>query len=144
MADPKRISPAEANALLGEGFTYVDVRTEQEFELGHPAGAHNVPFQFESSTGRTANPDFLAVMQAAFPKDSNLVLGCQGGNRSLKAARELMSAGYTNIVEQRAGWGGAKDPFGVLEPGWSKAGLPSESGKPAGRRYADILAKKTD
>jgi hypothetical protein len=55
-----------------------------------------------------------------------------------------MDAGYTNIVEQRAGWGGARDAFGKLEPGWSKVALPSETGKPAGRHYADILAKKSE
>ena len=144
MPDPKRISPAEANTLLAEGFTYLDVRTEEEFELGHPAGAHNVPFLVAGPEGRVANPDFVGVMQAAFPKDAKLVVGCQGGNRSLKAAHELMGAGYTNIVEQRAGWGGGKDPFGAVEPGWSKAGLPSETGKPAGRQYADIRAKKKE
>jgi rhodanese-related sulfurtransferase len=141
MADPKRISAVEAHRLLGEGFTYVDVRTEQEFELGHPAGAHNVPFQLAGDAGRVANPDFLSVIEAIFPKDAKLVLGCQTGNRSLKAARDLMNAGYTNIVEQRAGWAGSRDEFGVLEPGWSKASLPIETGKPSGRSYPDARAK---
>ena len=39
-----RISPAEAFAKMkDEGFTYVDVRTPEEFEAGHPEGARNVP-----------------------------------------------------------------------------------------------------
>ena len=34
MTDPTRISPQEASAKLAEGWTYVDVRTTQEFEAG--------------------------------------------------------------------------------------------------------------
>jgi rhodanese-related sulfurtransferase len=143
MAEPKRISPSEAHDLLADGFTYVDVRTEEEFDQGHPAGAHNVPFMLSGPSGMAPNPEFVGVMEAAFPKDAKLVLGCRSGGRSLKAARALMTAGYTNVLDQRAGWDGARDAFGgVAEPGWSRTALPSETGKPAGRSYADARAKR--
>ena len=77
MADIKRISPEEANAKLGEGYTYVDVRTVEEFEAGHPAGALNVPIAFAGRAGMVENPDFVAVMAALFAKDANIVVGCK-------------------------------------------------------------------
>ncbi|MGD0529251.1 MAG: rhodanese-like domain-containing protein [Polyangiaceae bacterium] len=129
MADPTRISPQEASAKLAEGWTYVDVRTTQEFEAGHPPGAVNVPFMNAGPGGMAPNPDFLAVMAAAFPRDARLVLGCKTGGRSLRAAQALLGAGYTSVVDQRAGWEGARNAFGqVTEPGWSRVGLPVEEG----------------
>jgi rhodanese-related sulfurtransferase len=139
MADPIRISPQEASARLAEGWTYVDVRTEQEFEAGHPPGAVNVPVALMAGGTMAPNPDFLRVMKAAFPKDAKIVVGCAAGGRSLRAARMLLSEGYTSVLDQRAGWDGARNAFGQLtEPGWSRVGLPSEQGQPAGRSWADM------
>ncbi len=138
MSDTPRISPAEANAKLSEGFTYVDVRTTQEFEAGHPAGAVNVPLDHKEGP----NPDFLRAMNAAFGPDAKIVVGCQAGSRSARAAKVLVDDGFKHVLDQRAGWGGARDPFGrVSEPGWQAAGLPSENGAPAGRSWPDMLAK---
>ena len=134
-----RISPAEAKKLMDEqGYTYVDVRTEAEYDAGHPVGAHNVPVMNPGARGMEPNPDFLKVMKAVYPQDAKLVLGCKGGNRSMRAARALVEAGFTSIVEQRAGWDGARDQFGALsEPGWLPAGLPTEKSTPGGS-YADL------
>ena len=41
MAEVRQVSPEEAQALLSEGYRYVDVRSEREFAEGHPAGAFN-------------------------------------------------------------------------------------------------------
>jgi len=142
MADIKRISPEEANAKLGEGYTYVDVRTVEEFEAGHPAGALNVPIAFAGRAGMVENPDFVAVMAALFAKDANIVVGCKAGGRSLRAAQVLSAEGFTGVVDQRAGWDGARNAFGqVTEPGWSRAGLPAESGQTNGRSWHDLKAK---
>jgi rhodanese-related sulfurtransferase len=121
MAEPTRISPQEASAKLAEGWTYVDVRTAQEFEAGHPPGAVNVPLMHAGGPGMTPNPDFLPVMSAAFAKDAKIVVGCKAGGRSLRAAQALLGAGFANVVDQRAGWDGVRNPFGqVTEPGWSR------------------------
>jgi rhodanese-related sulfurtransferase len=137
-----RLSPGEAHKKVEEGYAYVDVRSAPEFAEGHPAGAYNVPLMHLGEGGMMPNTDFLRVMQASFPRDTKLVIGCKTGGRSLRAAEELVKAGYTNIVEQRAGWAGARDPFGrVTEPGWSSAGLPSETGEPAERSYAHLRAR---
>jgi rhodanese-related sulfurtransferase len=143
MTDPVRISPQEASAKLAEGWTYVDVRTTQEFEAGHPPGAVNVPLLHAGAGGMLPNTDFLAVMSAAFPRDARLVIGCKSGGRSLRAAQALLGAGFTNVLDQRAGWDGARNPFGqVTEPGWSRAGLPVEEGQPVGRSWDDVKKKK--
>jgi rhodanese-related sulfurtransferase len=118
--DIVRISPTEALAkMTAEGFTYVDVRTPEEFLEGRPAGAVNVPL----------DDDFIAAMERSFAKDARIVVGCRSGGRSLRAARALVSAGFTNVLDQRAGFDGARGAFGELtEPGWSRAGLPHEIG----------------
>lgn len=88
------------------------------------------------------NPDFLPVMSAVFAKDAKLVLGCKTGGRSVRAAQALLGAGFTHIEEQRAGWDGARNPFGqVTEPGWSRVGLPVEQGQPADRSWEDMKKK---
>jgi rhodanese-related sulfurtransferase len=133
MAEVKRISPREARQLLDEGWVYLDVRTEPEFAAGHPAGAHHVPLHLAGPRGMTPNPDFLPTVETRYPKDTPLVLGCRSGGRSLTAARMLLAAGYTRVVDQRAGFEGARDPFGQLvEPGWAAAGLPVETGRDGG------------
>jgi len=142
MSELKRVSPQEALELQKQGWTYVDVRTEAEFEAGHPAGAYNVPIAHQAGGSMTPNPDFLSAMEKAFGKDAKLVLGCKAGGRSLRGAQALLGAGFTNVIDQRAGWDGARDPFGqVTEPGWSRAGLPTEDGAPAGRGWKDVKAK---
>lgn len=142
MAEIKRISPEEAKALLDEGYVYVDVRSEPEFEGGHVPGALNVPLMHHGAGGLQPNPEFLDVMKASFDKDQRLVVGCRSGGRSLRAAQMLVQEGFTDVVDLRTGWEGCRDPFGRLEPGWSKRGLPVETGKPAGQAYADVKGRK--
>lgn len=134
----KRVPPEEASRLLAEGYTYVDVRTEEEFERGHVPGAYNVPWSFREGGVVRPNPDFVAVVRATFPQGARLVIGCQSGGRSLKAAAALEAAGYTDLVELRTGFEGSRDAFGRPDPGWSKKGLPVENGLPEGRRYGDL------
>ena len=134
-----RISALQARDKLAEGWTYVDVRTVEEFEEGHPAGSVNVPLMLAVGGRMAPNPDFTRAMNAAFAKDAKIVVGCRSGGRSIRAAQLLEAEGFTSIVDQRAGWDGARDPFGqVSEPGWSRAGLPVEQGQPSGRSWEDI------
>jgi rhodanese-related sulfurtransferase len=130
MTSIKRVSPVEAKRLMDEeGYTYVDVRTEVEFAAGRPAGAELVPWAFSGPTGMVPNPDFVATMEKTFAKDRKLVLGCRSGGRSLKAAQALVAAGFTDVIDQRAGWDGARNAFGqVSEKGWAAEGLPIEKG----------------
>lgn len=133
----QRVSPQEAQRLVREeGWTLVDVRSIPEYESGHPAGAYNVPWAHAVAGAMQANPEFLAVMARRFPRDTRLLLACRSGGRSLRAAEALEAAGYTQLVDQRAGWDGARDAFGrAQEAGWSAAGLPSASGPDVERGY---------
>lgn len=139
-----RISPAEADALMREqGYVYLDVRTEAEFAIEHTASAYNVPIDRASAGGpRVPNPDFLAVVSALFARDAGIVVGCQTGQRSRRAAALLLQAGFSCVVEQRAGHGGVRDPFGrVSEPGWRAAGLSCASTPEPGHDYASLRAR---
>jgi rhodanese-related sulfurtransferase len=137
----KRVSPAEAHELVqGHGYVYVDVRSVPEFEAGHPEGAYNVPILESGPMGMSPNREFLQVMQRHFPTDAKLVLGCRSGGRSLQAAHVLASAGYTDLVDQRAGFEGGMGPEG-FEPGWRPAGLPVAKRAAAGRAYDSLKQK---
>jgi rhodanese-related sulfurtransferase len=140
MPEIKRVSPVEAKRLVDEeGYVYVDVRSVPEFEAEHPTGAANIPLMHAGAAGMEPNGEFLAVFTRAFPKDAKVVLGCKGGNRSLRAANVLAQQGYTNLVDQRAGFDAARDPFGqVTEQGWKGAGLPIESGDGGDKSYAKL------
>jgi rhodanese-related sulfurtransferase len=140
--DIKRISPQEAHELMTAGWSYVDVRTPEEFAEGHAAGAFNVPVALAKAGAMTPNPDFVDVMTKAFGKEAKIVVGCKTGGRSMRAAQALLEAGFAHVIDQRAGWDGARSPFGqVSEIGWGRAGLPVETGASAGRGYEDVKAK---
>jgi rhodanese-related sulfurtransferase len=142
MANIKRVSPEEAKRLVDEeGYLYVDVRSEPEYAAGHPAGAHNVPFMHAGPRGMTPNPEFMTVIEALYAREQKLVLGCRSGGRSLRAAELMIAGGYQNVLDQRAGFDGARDAFGQLqEPGWAPAGLPVATATPGGS-YAELRAK---
>ena len=137
----KRVSPQEARDLMDkDGYVYVDVRSVPEFDAGHPAGAYNVPLMHAGPAGMAPNPEFLDVMQRAFPRDAKLVVACKAGGRSARAASLLESAGFTNVVDQRAGFEGKADATGQVEPGWRPAGLPVSREPAPGRDYEGLKA----
>lgn len=141
---PKRISPKEAHELMQQGYVYVDVRSEQEFADAHPAGAVNIPVMHRGPTGMTPNPLFLVAFLGAFPKGSKVILGCAGGNRSMKAAEILEAEGYDDLYELRTGFNGARDASGqVVEKGWQAEGLPCEQGNPDGRCWESVKRQHT-
>lgn len=108
------VSPAEANALLPQ-YTYLDVRTPEEFLAGHAPGAINVPVLFRGPAGMALNPQFQSQVEAAFPSMAEpLIVACKAGGRSVTALQSL-SKEYVDLVHMRAGW-----------DGWMAAGLPVE------------------
>lgn len=141
MTDVKIVSPEEAAGLLQEGYTYVDVRSEQEFEAGHVPGALNVPISHQGATGMVPNPDFVRVMEAAFPKDAKLVVGCKMGGRSAKATAALKQAGFEALCDMSAGFEGKRDPFGRTTPGWRDGSREVETGATPGQTYAEVKAR---
>src|SRR5215831_19003949 len=125
----RQVTPAEAARELAATAraVYLDVRTVEEFDAGHPAGARNVPVLVrDPATGRPRpNPEFLAVVQRHLPPTTPLLVGCQSGMRSQHACELLADAGYTNLANVRGGFVGSEDAAG-----WKESGLPVESGAP--------------
>jgi len=139
----KQISVTEAHDLQNKGAVYVDVRSQMEFEAGHPANAVNVPLidRDPRSGQMMPNADFVEVMKANFPTDTALLLGCQVGGRSQRAAMMLESFGFTDVSNVRGGFAGMRDPMGrSMDPGWAESGLPIETDAP-GRSYPDLTKK---
>lgn len=141
--DIKRVSPHEAHSLVeNDGYVHIDVRSVPEFVNGHPKGSYNVPLMHMEAGGMTPNQDFMRVMNANFAKDVPMVMGCRSGNRSLKAAAMLIEAGWSVVVDQRAGFDGPKGTFGeTTDPGWRPSLLPVAVDPDEGRSYEALLAK---
>jgi rhodanese-related sulfurtransferase len=124
----KQTDPKGAHEVLTSDpdATYLDVRTEDEFANGHPAGAINVPVLFMRAPGRTEpNDDFVAVVEKILPKDKRLVVGCMAGGRSQRACELLEQSGFSDLTNVRGGFGGTRDASGmVVVRGWKDSGLP--------------------
>jgi rhodanese-related sulfurtransferase len=136
-----RLSAREAYALVSEhGYAYLDVRAVPEFDTGHPPGAYNVPLLTpRAGGGMDENAHFVAEVRAALSGVSKVVVGCASGVRSLRAAELLGAAGFPELVEQRAGIEGVRDPFGRMrEKGHRAEGLPLSTRAEPGRSHAEI------
>ena len=133
----KHITVQQAHQEQAAGAKYLDVRSTHEFEQGHPEGAFNVPLMHADPETRQMRPngDFLAVVRANFPADTQLVIGCQMGGRSAKAAEILETAGYQDVANVLGGYGGAPQ-FG--HAGWVQAGLPVATKAEADRQYESL------
>ncbi|OGQ04385.1 MAG: hypothetical protein A2W61_07370 [Deltaproteobacteria bacterium RIFCSPLOWO2_01_44_7] len=120
------IKPKEAYQRTKEGYTYLDVRTVEEFQAGHAKGAVNVPIILKTPAGREQNPNFLTVVQEKFPKGTKLVIGCHSGGRSGMACQVLQPLGY-EVFNIAGGFGGGVDSeTGETIKGWKEEGLPVE------------------
>lgn len=129
----KQVSPDEAAALLEDGWTCVDVRSTPEFDQGHPSGAFNIPLLHRGAAGLVPNPEFMAVMTARFETTVRLVMSCRSGQRSLRAAEQLIAAGYAEVVNMDGGYAG-----NAHCPGWQSRGLPVATTPQPGRSYAEL------
>ena len=140
----KEVNSADAMELMQEqGYRYIDVRSEPEFRNGHPSGALNIPVMHREAFGMVPNPDFLGVVEANFERGDKLLLGCQSGARSARAAEILSAAGFTDVSNVCGGFGGAYTDIGeVIERGWLESGLPVDQGKPEGRSYSDLRGRQ--
>lgn len=131
MSQVKIVAPEEVASLMDEGYTYVDVRSQPEFEAGHVPGAVCVPLNHQVQGRMVPNPDFLATITSLFAKDAKLIIACKAGTRSAKAATVLRDAGYENLCDMSAGFDGKRDAFGRPTPGWNDGTRPVERGPAA-------------
>ncbi|MGB0716912.1 MAG: rhodanese-like domain-containing protein [Phycisphaerae bacterium] len=132
--EAEMILPPKAFDLQQEGWTYVDVRTVDEFTEAHPSGAWNVPIKINNNGSFEQNGDFLKIMEANFPKDTPIVCGCRSGRRSQLAADLLLQAGYDNVFNMAGGMVGGQGEDGLVK-GWQESDLPTEEGDGAEKSY---------
>ena len=90
------------------------------------------------------NSQFVEIVKANFGKDAKCITGCEKGIRSMKAAELLLSAGFTNVVDMRGGYGGETNMMGqMIYAGWAPRGLPTATESDPIECYEN-LARKTD
>ena len=128
--DVKRIDPEEARVLLDseEGYTYLDVRTEEEFAAGHVPAAVNIPVVEKNpmGPGLVPNPDFSSQVEQQFDKDRKIITLCLRGVRSMHAATMMMGLGYTEVVDMQGGYDAEMDARGnVVVEGWARRNFPT-------------------
>lgn len=125
------LEPATAHEKMSadDGSVFLDVRTVEEFERGHPAGAINIPWaERDTGGGMVPNPVFNDTVEKHYGKNSRLYLACQGGVRSVHACNQLHAAGFSGMVNVDGGFGGRRDPTGTIVcSGWEANGLPTET-----------------
>lgn len=120
------VTPQQAAALVQEGAVYLDVRTPEEFEEGHPPAARNIPLQVRDPLrGLVDNPAFVDDARALLAAERTLIVGCRSGPRADRAALLLRAAGFTRVQQMQGGMEGRRDAFGALQvPGWKQCDLP--------------------
>ncbi len=69
-----------------DGALLLDVRTPQEYKMGHIPGSQNIPLQ-----------EIRRVNAVAPDKDAPLFVYCQSGARSRQAVGELQRMGYLHV-----------------------------------------------
>lgn len=89
----------------GPGAIILDVREPHEYEAGHIPGAVNLP-----------QAD-LAVRLDELPRDRRILVVCQAGARSLRAAQFLVQMGFSDVVSVRGGTGEWIDSGRAVERG---------------------------
>lgn len=99
-----------ARELVDDGAAMLDVRTTHEWNAGHAPFATHVQLHE------------LGTRLNRVPKNKKVVVVCRSGNRSRRACRQLVSAGY-DVVNLRGGMGA-----------WQRTGQPvvDRSGRPGG------------
>jgi hydroxyacylglutathione hydrolase len=102
------ITVPDASAWLDETRALVvDVREPVEYAGGHVPGAVSIP-----------QAD-LALHLDQLPRDRELLIVCEGGTRSARAARFLKQTGFSRVTNLVGGTGA-----------WRRAGLPTERQTP--------------
>lgn len=133
------ILPPDASERLTNGWVYLDVRTQQEFDEGHPPGAYNVPVAFKGPAAMEPNEAFLSVVQRHFPSDTRFVVGCKAGGRSAMACEIMGDGGFTNLANMDGGFHGRPDGMGGMAvQGWAACGLEQSANPVAGRSWEEL------
>jgi len=89
------VSPEEMDLILDlEKVQLLDVRTAEEFDLGHIINAQNIDI---NSSSFDTDIELL-------DKEKPVVLYCKSGNRSAKCAKKMKEAGFKKIYDLKEGF----------------------------------------
>lgn len=113
-AEPEAAAPATIQDLSvqeaydamreSDDAIFIDVREQQEWDQIHAVGTDLIPLSV-----------FEQRATDELPKDGEIYIICNSGNRSRTAAEYLLSQGYTNVHNIEGG-----------TQAWVTAGLPAE------------------
>lgn len=93
----RAVGPFELTQLVNAGATLIDLRGDKPYREGHITGARRCdPSDVESS---------LASGKGGATKDAAVVLYCESGSVSDKAAERLALAGFSKVATLRGGLG---------------------------------------
>ena len=86
-----QITQDEAKEMMSkdDGYIVVDVRRQDEYDVGHIPGAILIPNESIGTERPAELPDL----------DQIILIYCRSGRRSKEAAQKLFDMGYTNIYE---------------------------------------------
>jgi rhodanese-related sulfurtransferase len=85
-SSPRETPPRDPHALVAEGATLLDVRTQAEYDARHLEGAVLIPV------------DQVAARSSEIPRDRPVVVYCQSGARAERAATVLREGGFDVVV----------------------------------------------
>jgi rhodanese-related sulfurtransferase len=103
----REIAAAQSVLLINKGAAVVDIRTPKQFSEGHVIGAHNIPTT--ELDGR--------ISELEKYKQQPVIVYCDSGNTSQKAAALLVKHGFKAVHTLK---GGIR--------GWQSEHLPLEHG----------------
>lgn len=103
---PAEINTATAKKMFDDGAFMLDVRTPQEWEMYHVDGATLIEL------------DDLAERVDEVPRDQEIIVICNSGNRSQVGRDILLAAGFENVTSIAGGI-----------QGWMSAGYPTVTGE---------------
>ncbi|MEM8892419.1 MAG: rhodanese-like domain-containing protein [Bacteroidota bacterium] len=89
-----RVGVADFNAAMTEDMQLVDVRTPKEFEAGH----------IETAINYDVNGSGFATQVESLDKSKPVLLYCQKGGRSARAAKQLQEMGFMTIYDLEGGF----------------------------------------
>jgi len=92
-----RIDASELAERYAEKPMIIDVRKASEFESEHVVNAENIPL------------NQINQHLASIPKDTQFIVHCAGGYRSMIAASILKQRGWNNFVDVRGGFKAIKE-----------------------------------
>ena len=101
----RQVNVAEAQVLYKRGgVTFLDVRDQQEVNLGKIPGAVHI-----------SRGNLETNIEAVVPRDAEVVIYCASGNRSAFAADTMQQMGYANVCSLAGGIRGWAESGGDID-----------------------------